>query len=38
MNKAFTREPEGDAAEDDDGEVAAPALPPGTRNYLTPAG
>jgi transcription elongation factor GreB len=37
MSKAFTREadPEGDA---DDAEVAAPALPPGTRNYLTPAG
>jgi len=36
MNKAFTKEPEGDD-EDDEG-VAAPALPPGTRNYLTPEG
>jgi transcription elongation factor GreB len=38
MNKAFTREPEGDAAADADDEPAAPALPPGTRNYMTPAG
>jgi len=36
MNKAFTKEPEGD--DEDEGSVAAPALPPGTRNYLTPAG
>jgi transcription elongation factor GreB len=37
MNKAFTRE--SDAPEDDDGdEVAAPPLPEGARNYLTPAG
>ena len=37
MNKAFTREP--DAADDDDDvDIAAPALPAGTRNYLTPAG
>ena len=36
MNKAFTKEPEGDD-EDDEG-VAASALPPGTRNYLTPEG
>ncbi len=36
MNKAFTREPEGD---DDDGDDAgAPALPSGVRNYLTPHG
>ena len=40
MNKAFTREPEGDADEDE-----GPALPPlpgeggkGGRNYITPAG
>jgi transcription elongation factor GreB len=37
MNKAFTRE--SDAPEDDDGDqVAAPPLPEGARNYLTPAG
>ncbi len=38
MNKAFTREPEGDAAEPDDDEPAAAELPPGTRNYITPGG
>ena len=37
MNKAFTREADG-ADDDDDDDVAAPALPPGARNYLTPAG
>ena len=37
MNKAFTRE--SDAAEDDDGEeIAAPPLPQGAKNYLTPQG
>jgi transcription elongation factor GreB len=36
MNKAFTRE--SDAAEEDDDEVALPALPQGTKNYMTPAG
>ena len=38
MNKAFTREP--DSADDDDEEAApGPApLPPGAKNYLTPAG
>ena len=35
MNKAFVKEPEGDA--DDDALQEAP-LPPGSRNYLTPAG
>ncbi|HEX7639734.1 MAG TPA: transcription elongation factor GreB [Burkholderiaceae bacterium] len=35
MNKAFTREAEGD--EDDDG-PALPALPAGGKNYITPAG
>jgi transcription elongation factor GreB len=39
MNKAFTREPDSD---DDDNEVGtgpmAPALPPGSRNYITPGG
>lgn len=37
MNKAFTREPDGAGDEEDD-DLAPPALPAGTRNYLTPAG
>ena len=37
MSKAFTREPDADAGDDDD-DVALPALPAGTKNYLTPAG
>jgi transcription elongation factor GreB len=37
MNKAFTREPEGDAGDDDD-DVSAPPIPAGSKNYLTPAG
>jgi len=37
MSKAFTREPDG-AAEDDDEDVTLPALPSGAKNYLTPAG
>ena len=37
MNKAFTREPDADD-DDDDVDIAAPALPAGTKNYLTPAG
>jgi transcription elongation factor GreB len=36
MSKAFTREQDNDADEDD--ELALPALPGGTKNYLTPAG
>ena len=36
MNKAFTRERENDDADEDD--IALPALPSGTRNYITPAG
>ncbi len=38
MNKAFTKEPEGD--DDDDGPSlpALPALPAGGKNYITPAG
>jgi transcription elongation factor GreB len=36
MSKAFTRE--SDAEEADLDEVALPALPAGTRNYMTPAG
>ncbi|MDR3352398.1 MAG: transcription elongation factor GreB [Zoogloeaceae bacterium] len=37
MNKAFTREPEGDEEED---ESLSPALklPPGAKNYMTPTG
>ncbi|MEO5733631.1 MAG: transcription elongation factor GreB [Rubrivivax sp.] len=41
MNKAFTREPDGDADDldgDDAASAALPPLPPGARNYLTPAG
>ena len=39
MNKAFTREPDGDADDDENDDVAAaPPLPAGSRNYLTPAG
>ena len=40
MNKAFTREPDGDGdVDDDDADNAAlPPLPAGTRNYLTPQG
>ena len=38
MNKAFTREPDGDADDDDAAADAAPALPAGQKNYLTPAG
>jgi transcription elongation factor GreB len=37
MSKAFTRESETNDDADDD-ELAAPALPSGTRNYLTPQG
>jgi transcription elongation factor GreB len=37
MSKAFTRET--DTVDDDDGDdAAAPPLPAGTRNYITPAG
>ena len=38
MNKAFTKEPDGDAPDDDDGGPALPPLPPGGKNYITPAG
>lgn len=37
MSKAFTREQEG-ADQDDDEAPGLPALPAGTRNYITPAG
>jgi transcription elongation factor GreB len=36
MNKAFTKESDG--TDDDDGDVALPALPQGTKNYVTPGG
>jgi transcription elongation factor GreB len=35
MNKAFTKERDGD---DEDDDLALPALPSGTKNYITPAG
>jgi transcription elongation factor GreB len=37
MSKAFTRESDS-AGDDDDDDIALPALPAGTKNYLTPAG
>ena len=37
MNKAFTKESDGDG-DDDDGAAALPPLPAGARNYLTPQG
>ncbi|MDH4060007.1 MAG: transcription elongation factor GreB [Aquincola sp.] len=37
MNKAFTRESDGDDS-DDDGSSALPPLPAGAKNYITPAG
>lgn len=36
MNKAFVKE--SDAADEDEDEIGAPALPAGTKNYMTPAG
>ena len=36
MNKAFTREPDGD--DDGDDSPGLPPLPPGSKNYLTPLG
>ena len=38
MSKAFTRESDGGNEDGDEDDVAAPALPAGTKNYLTPAG
>jgi len=38
MSKAFTKEPDGDGPEDDLDEPSGPALPRGTKNYITPAG
>ena len=37
MSKAFTRESEGGDLDDDD-DLAPPALPAGSKNYLTPGG
>ena len=37
MSKAFTRESDHDD-DQDDGDIEAPALPLGSKNYLTPAG
>jgi transcription elongation factor GreB len=37
MNKAFTKESDGDP-DDDDGLPALPPLPAGAKNYITPAG
>ena len=36
MSKAFTKET--DSSDDEDDEVGLPALPQGTRNYMTPGG
>ena len=36
MNKAFTKESDGN--DEDDDEIGLPALPQGTRNYMTPQG
>jgi transcription elongation factor GreB len=39
MNKAFTKESDGEPEDDgDDASSALPPLPPGTKNYITPAG
>ena len=38
MSKAFTRETENDGNDDEDDDVGLPALPAGTKNYLTPPG
>ena len=39
MSKAFTRETDQDPGDDDgEGDAALPPLPPGGKNYITPAG
>ncbi|MFN0162698.1 MAG: transcription elongation factor GreB, partial [Burkholderiales bacterium] len=38
MSKAFTKESTDEAADDDAESLALPPLPPGTKNYITPAG
>ena len=38
MSKAFTRETEAASDDEDDGGPGLPPLPPGSKNYITPAG
>ncbi len=38
MSKAFTRESDGEESEDESEESQGPALPKGTKNYITPKG
>jgi transcription elongation factor GreB len=38
VNKAFVKEPDHDAGDDDEEVPGLPPLPAGTRNYITPAG
>ncbi|HKX44353.1 MAG TPA: transcription elongation factor GreB [Burkholderiaceae bacterium] len=38
MNKAFTRESDTGSDADDGDDIVAPAIPAGSKNYLTPAG
>ena len=38
MSKAFTRESDAPADDEDDDDPSLPPLPAGTRNYMTPAG
>ncbi|RKP56605.1 transcription elongation factor GreB [Pararobbsia silviterrae] len=38
MNKAFVKETSSSDADDDDLESNAPPIPPGAKNYITPAG
>ena len=38
MNKAFTKESDGDADDGNDDDAGLPPLPAGARNYITPAG
>ena len=38
MSKAFTRETDPSDDDDDDGDVSAPSLPAGSKNYITVQG
>ena len=38
MSKAFTKESDAGSGDDGDDDVALPALPQGTKNYVTPQG